>query len=48
MAVLVDPDKQTDNQHENIARIAQDAGVDFFFVGGSLLTSDSLFIASGH
>ncbi len=43
MAVLVDPDKQTDNQHENIARIAQNAGVDFFFVGGSLLTSDSLF-----
>jgi len=43
LAVLVDPDKQTDNQHEKIAKIAQDAGVDFFFVGGSLLTSDSLF-----
>jgi len=43
MAVLVDPDKQTDNQHEKIARIAQDAGIDFFFVGGSLLTSDSLY-----
>ncbi|VAW29989.1 hypothetical protein MNBD_BACTEROID07-2087, partial [hydrothermal vent metagenome] len=34
MAVLVDPDKQTDNQHEKVARIAQDAGIDFFFVGG--------------
>jgi putative glycerol-1-phosphate prenyltransferase len=43
LAVLVDPDKQTDNQHEKIAKIAQDTGVDFFFVGGSLLTSDSLF-----
>ncbi len=43
MAVLVDPDKQSDGEHENIARLAQDAGVDFFFVGGSLLTSDSLF-----
>lgn len=43
MAVLVDPDKQTDNQHEKIARIAQDAGIDFFFVGGSLLTSNSLY-----
>ena len=43
MAVLVDPDKQTDNQHEKIAKIAQNAGIDFFFVGGSLLTSDSLY-----
>ncbi len=43
MAVLVDPDKQSDGEHEKIARLAQDAGVDFFFVGGSLLTSDSLF-----
>ncbi len=43
MAVLVDPDKQTDSQHEKIAGIAQNAGVDFFFIGGSLLTSDSLY-----
>ena len=43
MAVLVDPDKQSDGEHEKIARLAKDAGVDFFFVGGSLLTSDSLF-----
>lgn len=43
LAVLVDPDKQSDGDHEKIARLAQEAGVDFFFVGGSLLTSDSLF-----
>ena len=43
MAVLIDPDKQSDNQHEKIANIAQNAGTDFFFVGGSLLTSDSLY-----
>ncbi len=43
LAVLVDPDKQSDNQHEKIAKLAQKAGIDFFFVGGSLLTSDSLF-----
>ncbi len=43
LAVLVDPDKQTGNQHEKIAKTAQKAGVDFLFVGGSLLTSDSLF-----
>ena len=43
LAVLVDPDKQSDSDHEKIARLAQKAGVDFFFVGGSLLTSDSLY-----
>jgi phosphoglycerol geranylgeranyltransferase len=43
LAVLVDPDKQSEDEHKKIARLAQDAGVDFFFVGGSLLTSDSLY-----
>jgi len=43
LAVLVDPDKQSDGEHEKIARLAQKAGVDFFFVGGSLLTSDNLY-----
>ncbi|UBM62387.1 geranylgeranylglyceryl/heptaprenylglyceryl phosphate synthase [Candidatus Sulfidibacterium hydrothermale] len=43
LAVLVDPDKQSDDEHQKIARLGQDAGVDFFFVGGSLLTSDSLY-----
>ncbi len=43
IAVLIDPDKQTDRQLEKIAKIAQNADVDFFFVGGSLLTSDSLY-----
>ena len=39
-AVLVDPDKIKQKQLENIAKIASDSGVDFFFVGGSLLTND--------
>ncbi len=43
IAILIDPDKQSDNQYEKIAKIAQNAGTDFFFVGGSLLTSDSLY-----
>jgi len=43
MAVLVDPDKQTNRQHEKTAKIAQNSGIDLFFVGGSLLTSDSLY-----
>jgi putative glycerol-1-phosphate prenyltransferase len=42
IAVLVDPDKPTDEQIVNIASKSQDAGVDFFFVGGSLLTNDNL------
>lgn len=42
IAVLVDPDKPTDEQIERTARLSQEAGVDFFFVGGSLLTNDNL------
>lgn len=42
IAVLVDPDKPTDEQIVHIASKSQDAGVDFFFVGGSLLTNDNL------
>jgi putative glycerol-1-phosphate prenyltransferase len=43
LAVLIDPDKQSPEELENTAKIAQKAGVDFLFVGGSLLTSDMLF-----
>ncbi len=41
-AVLVDPDKPTDEQIIEIVSKSVNAGVDFFFVGGSLLTTDSL------
>ncbi len=43
LAVLIDPDKQSPEQLEQTAKIAQKAGVDFLFVGGSLLTSDMLY-----
>lgn len=43
LAVLIDPDKQSLVQLEKTAGIAQKAGVDFLFVGGSLLTSDMLY-----
>lgn len=43
LAVLIDPDKVTDDQLISTATIAEEAGVDFLFVGGSLLTSDMLF-----
>ena len=43
LAVLIDPDKLSPKQLENTAQKAQQANVDFLFVGGSLMTSDTLF-----
>jgi len=42
LAVLIDPDKPSDAQVRSIVAQANEADVDFFFVGGSLLTTDSL------
>lgn len=42
LAVLIDPDKPTDVQILSIVEKAKAAEVDFFFVGGSLLVTDSL------
>jgi len=42
LAVLIDPDKPTDAQILSIVEDAKAADVDFFFVGGSLLVTDSL------
>ncbi|MDD3877769.1 MAG: geranylgeranylglyceryl/heptaprenylglyceryl phosphate synthase [Bacteroidales bacterium] len=39
--VLIDPDKIDKKNTEKLSRICQDAGVDFLFIGGSLLTDDS-------
>ncbi len=41
-AVLIDPDKPTDGQLSEIALLSNDVGVDYFFVGGSLLTNNNL------
>jgi len=43
LAVLIDPDKLSPDQLEKVAKNAQKASVDFLFVGGSLLTSDTLY-----
>lgn len=43
-AVLLDPDKTKPKQLTEIANIASSNAVDFFFVGGSLLTNDNLDI----
>ncbi|MBK9292270.1 MAG: geranylgeranylglyceryl/heptaprenylglyceryl phosphate synthase [Bacteroidetes bacterium] len=41
-AVLIDPDKPSDKSLHTLAGYAAEGGVDFFFVGGSLLTNDNL------
>jgi phosphoglycerol geranylgeranyltransferase len=41
-AVLIDPDKVSTGQLEDICGLAKDALVDFLFVGGSLVISDHL------
>jgi phosphoglycerol geranylgeranyltransferase len=41
-AVLIDPDKVGTKSIQNITDRAQEAGVDWFFVGGSLLVQNSL------
>lgn len=43
-ALLIDPDKQNNAQLLSIIEKAKKANVDYFFVGGSLLTNDSLDI----
>jgi phosphoglycerol geranylgeranyltransferase len=42
LAILVDPDKPSDNEIIRLAHQAVQAGVDLFFVGGSLLTNNNL------
>ena len=39
-AVLIDPDKPTEQEILRIAELSLTANVDYFFVGGSLLTND--------
>ena len=41
-AILIDPDKQKEKKLVEIIKAANIAKADFFFVGGSLLTHDSL------
>lgn len=41
-AVLIDPDKPDDKEIIETAKLCHRAGIDYFFVGGSLLTNDNL------
>lgn len=40
--VLIDPDKVTSSSLTSLIKMAEGAGVDYFFVGGSLVVSDHL------
>ena len=42
LAVLIDPDKPSAEEIISIASLSNEAGVDYFFVGGSLLTNNHL------
>jgi putative glycerol-1-phosphate prenyltransferase len=42
LAVLIDPDKVNPTSLDTLMQLANDAGVDYFFVGGSLVVSDHL------
>ena len=41
-SILIDPDKQTEESLLQIIKKSKSANVDLFFVGGSLLTNNSL------
>ncbi len=41
-AILVDPDKINNDQIERLCNAATESGVDYIFVGGSLITNNSL------
>jgi phosphoglycerol geranylgeranyltransferase len=42
LAILIDPDKSNGETLQGAARIAEESGADYIFVGGSLLTRDSM------
>lgn len=42
LAILIDPDKVTGSDVGRMADISDRCGVDYFFIGGSLLTNDNL------
>jgi putative glycerol-1-phosphate prenyltransferase len=42
LAVLIDPDKVSASSIKEVVRLSEEAGVDFLFVGGSLVISDHL------
>ncbi|HOI86741.1 MAG TPA: geranylgeranylglyceryl/heptaprenylglyceryl phosphate synthase [Lentimicrobium sp.] len=42
LAILIDPDKTDDRRLEQIAEMAAASGVDYFFVGGSLLINNRM------
>ena len=42
LSILIDPDKSTPGQVEEMAAFSNDAGIDSFFIGGSLITNNNM------
>lgn len=42
LAILIDPDKAVLSELPQLIRIGAEAGIDYFFIGGSLITSDNM------
>ncbi|MDO9511435.1 MAG: geranylgeranylglyceryl/heptaprenylglyceryl phosphate synthase [Bacteroidales bacterium] len=42
LSILIDPDKSDKQHFKNIARLSMEAKIDYFFIGGSLLSNDAL------
>lgn len=47
-AVLLDPDDVTMNQLDKVILLAEKAGVDYFFIGGSLITKNNFEEVASH
>ncbi len=43
LAVLIDPDKLSEDELVSVSKKTQEAGADFIFVGGSMLTTDTMY-----
>ncbi|HNX06168.1 MAG TPA: geranylgeranylglyceryl/heptaprenylglyceryl phosphate synthase [Bacteroidales bacterium] len=42
LSILIDPDKSTIEQVKKTAALSNDVAIDYFFIGGSLITSDHM------
>jgi phosphoglycerol geranylgeranyltransferase len=41
-SVLIDPDKSCNSSMKDVCRVATKSGIDYFFIGGSLITNDTI------
>jgi phosphoglycerol geranylgeranyltransferase len=41
-SVLIDPDKSCNSSLQDVCKVAISSGIDYFFIGGSLITNDTI------